>query len=335
MDTRSEKRRFVLVKNYVDIDVNTISYIQKVLADEDTFYFTSLPNTVIEALKQRERLPKKLYVHWMLFSKNKYYYRVTLGDARAKNKSTLNENNETELPTEIVKYIQLQENNIHLEATAILWKITKWNGQTVAPAKILFGYGNTIEEQLQADENIDTITLTPEIKTYMELRGRTHLYWQHVDKNTWLVSKDRKKYDAITWHTWDKIKLPPAVMQELGFFTTAKIEIEFSLNNDNPALIIRTKRRTTPMEDFLNTMLEENVKSIEIHELFAKYYKYLQARNIEPFPNDFHYMITVLKNFRILPYDAWKQLTRNTLMIYVIPTFALKPQTNKGGDNNE
>lgn len=314
--------------------MSEITLIHKILADEDTFYITSLPNTVIEALKQRNRLPKKLYVHWRFFTKNKFYYAVTLGTARDKNKTPLNEDNTTELPTEIEMSIQLEEEkHPNLEATAILWKITKWNGQTVALAKILFGYGNKIEETLQSYENIDTITITPEIKQYMELHGRTQLYWKHVAENTWLVSKDRKEYDAVTWNTWDTIKLPPAVMKELGFFTTAKIEIEFSIKNDNPALIVRTKRRTTCVEDFLNDILEENGKGIEIHELFAKYFEYLKARNEEPFQSDFHYMITVLKNFHIIPFDAWKQLTRNELMLYVIPNYSLKTQTNETGED--
>jgi len=119
-------------------------------------------------------------------------------------------------------------------------------------------------------------------------------------------------------------------MKELGFFTSAKIEIECSIKNDNPALILRIKRRTTQLEDFLNDTLEENGKGIEIHELYNKYYNYLKARNVEPFPNDFHSMITVLKNFHIIPFDAWKQLTRNELMYYVIPNYGLK--TNERGE---
>ena len=314
--------------------MSEITYIQKILADEDTFYLASLPNTVVEALKQRKRLPKKLYVHWMIFSKNDYYYRVTLGTARDKNKNPLNENNITELPTEITEYIQLQEKDTHLEATAILWKITKWNGQTVALAKILFGYGNKIEETLESYENIDTITITPEIKTYMDLHGRTQLYWKHVAENTWIVSKDRKDYDAITWNVWDTIKLPPAVKKELGFFTSAKIEIEFSIKNDNPALILRTKRYTTQLEDFLNDTLEENGKGIEIHELYNKYLEYLKARNKEPFTDDFHALVSILEDFHIISLKTWKQLTRNKQMPYIIPNYGLKIQTNERGDDN-
>jgi len=313
--------------------MDTISYIQKVVADEDTFYFTSLPNTVIEALKQRERLPKKLYVHWMLFAKNKYYYRVTLGDARAKNRSTLNEKNETELPDEIEKYIQLQENNLHLEATAILWKITKWNGQTVATAKILFGYGHIITETLQIYK--DEITLTPEIKTYMALRGRTKLYWKHIAENTWLVSKDRKDYDAITWHTWDKIKFPPAVKKELGFFSSATVEIKFSTKNGKPALVLQTKRETLLMYDFFNDTLEENGKGIEIHELYNKYLEYLKAKHEEPSPFAFYSFVTTLEELHIISTKTWEQLVDNEQMHYVIPKYGLKAQTNKGGGGNE
>jgi len=313
--------------------MNTITYIQKMYADEDEIYFTILPNTVIEALKQRKRLPKNLYVHWMIFSKNDYYYRVTLGTARDKNKNPL-EKNTTVLPTEITEYIQLQEKNTHLEATAILWKITKWNGQTVALAKILFGYGNKIEETLQSYENIDTITITPEIKTYMDLHGRTKLYWKHIDNNTWLVSKDRKDYDVITWNAWDEIKLPPAVRKELGFFTSAKIEIEFSIKNDKPALILRTKRNTTQLEDFLNNTLEENGKGIEIHELYNKYLEYLKAKHKEPFTDDFHYLVSILEEFRIISFKTWKQLTDNEQMPYVIPNYGLKTQTNERGEDN-
>ena len=302
-------------------------------ADEDEIYFTILPNTVIEALKQRKRLPKNLYVHWMIFSKNDYYYRVTLGTARDKNKNPL-EKNTTVLPTEITEYIQLQEKNTHLEATAILWKITKWNGQTVALAKILFAYGNKIEETLQSYENIDTITITPEIKTYMDLHGRTKLYWKHIDNNTWLVSKDRKDYDVITWNAWDEIKLPPAVRKELGFFTSAKIEIEFSIKNDKPALILRTKRNTTQLEDFLNNTLEENGKGIEIHELYNKYLEYLKAKHKEPFTDDFHYLVSILEEFRIISFKTWKQLTDNEQMPYVIPNYGLKTQTNERGEDN-
>jgi antitoxin component of MazEF toxin-antitoxin module len=302
------------------------------LADPEIYYLIRLPNTVVEALKNRKRLPKKLYVHWRFFTKNKFYYAVTLGPARGKKEEQLDKENASELPAEIVEDVRREEERTRLEATAILWKITKWNGQTVALAKILFGYGQTREEQLQADENIDTITILPEIKYYLDLHGRTQLYWKHIAENTWLVSKDRKDYDAVTWNTWDTIKLPPAVMKELGFFTTAKIEIEFSINNDNPALIVRIKRRTTFLEDFLNEMLEENGKGIEIHELNGEYYKYLEAKNVEPFPNDFQYMITVLKNFHIISFDTWKQLTRNELMIYVIPNYGLKTQTNERGD---
>jgi len=310
--------------------MNTISNIQKVFADEYTFYFTRLPDTVIEALKNRKRLPKKLYVHWMIFSKNDLYYRVTLGTARDKNKNPL-EQNTTTLPDEIAEYVQWEENHSHLEATAILWKITKWNGQTIALAKILFGYGNKIEETLQSYENIDTITITPEIKYYMELHGRTKLYWKHVTDNTWLVSKDRKDYDAITWNAWDTIKLPPAVKKELGFFSSAKIEIEFSIKNDKPALIVRTKRNTLSMEDFLNDTLEENGKGIEIHDLYAKYLEYLKAKHKEPSSNDFQYLITTLEEFHIIPFKIWKQLTRNKHMPYIIPNYGLKT-TERGDD---
>jgi len=315
--------------------MNTITYVQKVIADEETFYFTSLPNNVIEALKQRKRLPKKLYVHWMFFSKNDYYYRVTLGTAREKNRKPLQEdNNITELPTEIVEYIQLQEKDTHLEATAILWKITKWNGQTVALAKILFGYGNIIEETLQSYENIDTITITPEIKSYMELHGRTILYWKHIDKNTWLVSKDRKDYDETTWNAWDEIKLPPEVRKELGFFSTAKVEIEFSSKNDKPALLFRIERNTLRVEDFLNDTLEKNGKGIEIHELYNKYLEYLKAKHEEPSKNDFHYLVSTLEDFHIISFKIWKQLTDNEQMPYVIPNYGLKTQTNERGEGN-
>jgi len=313
--------------------MNTITFIQKILADEDTFYLTSLPNTVIETLKQRKRLPKKLYVHWRFFTKNSLYYAVTLGTARDKNKNPLNEDNTTELPTEIVEYIQLEEKHSQLEATAILWKITKWNGQTVALAKILFGYGKKIEETLQSYENVDTITITPEIKYYMELHGRTHLYWKHIDKNTWLVSKDRKDYDAITWNVWDEIKLPPAVRKELGFFSSAKVEIEFSIKNDNPALILRTKRNALSVEDFLNDTLEENGKGIEIHELYNKYLEYLKAKHEEPSQSDFHYLVSTLYDFHIISFKTWKQLTRNEQMPYVIPNYGLKTQTNERGED--
>jgi len=301
------------------------------VVEEKYDYFISLPDTVVEALRQRKRLPKNLYVHWRFFTKNKFSYAVTLGPTRGKKEARIYENNESELPEEIEKIVRQEEERTHLEATAILWKITKWNGQTVAVAKILFGYGQKIEEPLQAGENIDTMTITPEIKYYMELHGRTQLYWKHVAENTWLVSKEPKEYDAVTWNTWDTIKLPPAVRKELGFFTSAKIEIEFSIKNDNLALIVRTKRRTTCVEDFLNETLEENGKGIEIHELYAKYLEYLKARNEEPFESDFHYMITVLKNFHIIPFDAWKNLTRNELMLYVIPNYGLKT-TERGDD---
>jgi len=314
--------------------MSTITYVDKILADEDTFYLTSLPNTVIEALKQRKRLPKKLYVHWMIFSKNDFYYLVTLGTSGGKNRGLLQEDNTTELPHEIEEYIQWEEEHSHLEATAILWKITKWNGRTVALAKILFGYGNKIEETLHSYKNTDTITITQDIKTYMDLHGRTHLYWKHIDKNTWLVSKNRKDYDAITWNAWDEIKLPPAVRKELGFFTSAKVEIEFSIKNDNPALILRTKRYTTQLEDFLNDTLEENGKGIEIHELYNKFIEYLKAKNKEPAGYEFHYLVSILEDFHIISLKTWKQLTRNEKMPYVIPNYGLKPQTNERGEDN-
>jgi len=312
--------------------MSEITLIQKILADEDTFYLASIPNTVIEALKKRKRLPKKLYVHWRFFTKNSLYYAVTLGTSRDKNKNPLNENNITEIPPEIAEYIQWEEKHSHLEATTILWKITKWNGQTVALAKILFGYGHIIAETLQSYENVDTITITPEIKYYMELHGRTQLYWKHVAENTWLVSKDRKDYDAITWNTWDTIKLPLAVRKELGFFTSAKIEIEFSIKNDKPALIVRTKRNTLCIHDFLNDTLEENGKGIEIHELYAKYLEYLKAKHKQPYRDDFHSLVTTLEEFHIIPFKAWKQLTRNKQTPYIIPNYGLKTQTERGDD---
>ena len=305
--------------------------IKKVITDGKPLYFTSLPNNVIEALKQRKRLPKKLYVHWVLFSKNKYYYRVTLGDTRAKNKSPLTENT-IELPTKIEELIQLEEKkHPNLEATAILWKITKWNGQTVALAKILFGYGNKIEEILLPYD--DTIIITPEIKTYMALHGRTKLYWQHVDKNTWLVSKDRKQYDAITWNAWDEIKLPLAVKKELGFFATATVEIEFSTKNAKTALVLQTKRDTLRVHDFLNDTLEENGKGIEIHELYNKYLEYLKAKHKEPSQDEFHSLVTTLLDFQIISLKTWIQLTHNEQMPYVIPNYGLKTQSNERGDN--
>jgi len=312
--------------------MNKIIYLKKVFADENPRYLTSLPNNVIEALKQRKRLPEKLYVHWMLFSKNENYYRVTLGDARAKNKSPLTENT-TELPTEIEEHIQLQEKNTHLEATAILWKITKWNGQTVALAKILFGYGKKIEETIESFA--EKITITPEIKYYMNLHGRTQLYWKHIAKNTWLVSKDRKDYDAVTWNAWDKIKLPHAVRKELGFFINATVKIEFSTKNDKPALVLRIKRNTTYLYDFLNDTLEENGKGIEIHELYNKYLEYLKAIHKKPSENEYYFFVSTLEDFHIISVKTWIKLTNNEQMPYVIPNYGLKAQTNKGGGGNE
>jgi len=314
--------------------VSEITLIQKILADENTFYIARLPNTIIEILKNRKRLPKKLYVHWRFFTKNSLYYAVTLGTARDNHKNPLNEDNTTELPPEIVEYIQLEEKHSQLEATAILWKITIWNGQTVALAKILLGYGKKIEETLNPYENRNEITITPEIKYYMDLHGRTQLYWKQFAKNTWLVSKDRKNYDAVTWNTWDTIKLPHAVKKELGFFASAKIEIEFFIKNETPALIVRTKRNTTQLEDFLNDTLVENGNGIEIHELYAKYLDYLKVKHADPSQSDFHSLVSILYDFHIIPFKAWKQLTSNEQMPYIIPKYGLKTQTNERGDEN-
>lgn len=311
--------------------MSTISFIQKVFADEDTFYFVSIPNTVIGAIKQRKRLPKQLYVHWMFFPKSDYYYILTLGTSRGKNRHALQEDNSTKIPNEIEEYIKMEEEFSNLEATAISWKITKWYGRTIALAKILFGYGNKIKEKLSYK---NTITITQEIKSYMNLQGRTHLYWKHIDKNTWLVSKDRKDYDAITWHTWDEIKLPPAVMKELGFYTGAEVEIEFSNKNDKPALILRTHRYTAYLEDFLNNTLEENGKGIEIYELYKKYLDYLKAQHKETVLDEFYYLISVLRTFHIIPHEIWRKLSHNPEMPYVISNYGLKTQTREGGDGN-
>jgi len=307
--------------------MNTISFNKTVVANGETLYVISIPNTVIEALKQRKRLPKKLYVHWMLVSDNLFLYRVALGTSRDKYKNPLNEDNTTEIPFPFSTYIKMEEYKSHLEANATLWKITKWNGQTIALAKILFGYGTKIEEPLSYKK---TIILTHEIKHYMNLLGRSKLYWKHVSDNTWLVSKDRKDYDAITWNAWDEIKLPPAVMKELGFYTGAEVEIEFTLKNDKPALLVRTKRYTGAVEDFLNDMLEENGQGIDIQKLYEKYLEYLKTHQIDTL-DYYYYFIGVLENFHIIPREIRKQLAQNPEMHYFIPNYGLK--TNKRGDD--
>ena len=87
------------------------------------------------------------------------------------------------------------------------------------------------------------------------------------------------------------------------------------------------------MEDFLNDTLEENGKGIEINDLYAKYLEYLKAKHKEPSQSDFHYLVSVLEEFHIIPFKAWKQLTSNEQMPYIIPNYGLKTQTERGDDN--
>jgi|GEM_PF-2229399 len=307
-----------------------LSYIQKVpeerTQEENITYLVHIPQTIIEALKQRENIPEPPYVRWMHYSHDKFYYLVTLGATKGRMKNPLLQGHVTELPKEIVDLINSEITP--LEANAILWDVVTWKGKQVARARILFGYGEKLQNLLV----FAYIRFPREIKDYMLLRSRTKLYWKQLDKNTWLISKDPKDYDAISWHAWDFIKIPLKVLTQIGFYTEEKDEIELTLKDGKPALLLRVYvTKTRSLDNFLTNFLEANGESVEIHDLLNKYLITLPEREEEP--ADLCDLAFKLFNFSLISHADYKRICKHRDRPFYIHGFSYKlPEPSLGDD---
>ena len=127
--------------------MNTIiSYIQTVAEEENTTYLAHIPQAIIEALKQRENIPDPPYVRWEHYSRDKFYYLVTLGAPKGRMINPLLQNNTTKLPKTIIDSINSE--TTPLKANAILWNVVTWKRKPIAQARILFGYGEKLQNLL-------------------------------------------------------------------------------------------------------------------------------------------------------------------------------------------
>ena len=312
--------------------MNTIlSYIQKVpeerTREEKITYLVHIPPTIIKALKQRGNIPDPPYVRWMHYSHDKFYYIVTLGSAKGSMKNPLLKGNVTELPKEIVDSIRSE--TTPLEANAILWDVVTWKEKPVARARILFGYGEKLQNLLV----FAYIRFPREIKDYMLLCSRTKLYWEQLDKNTWLISKDQKDHDAISWHAWDFIKIPSKVLTQIGFYTEERDEIELTLKDGKPALLLRVYvTKTRSLDNFLTNFLEANGESVEIHYLLGKYL--LSLPETEDEPAHLCDLAFKLYNFSIISHDDYKKICKHRDRPFYIHGYSLKTQINERGDDN-
>jgi len=313
--------------------LNTITFIQKTRFEEDgqesISYQTSLPLEILEALKQRKFLPQTPYLHWRRISR--LYYVVTLGDKCAECEYIWSLNN-AYLPTHVEQEIKIEEQRSGLEANAIIWTIQRWHGRTVALARILLGYGTNIPVEISYKD----ITLTPEIKYYMQLKGRTILYWKQIGENSWIITKGTKDYDAKSWLTCETLTIPKKfqTVHHCAFLTA---NIALKEKDGKPALVLARTAIKTPLEEFLDNTIEKGKGEIEIHDLYAKYTAYVEKKQIDPFfKYDFEHFINELENKSVISKQQKEIILQkpneHPEKTYYIHGFSLK--TNERGDNN-
>ena len=310
--------------------MNTIlSDIQKVVENKKITYLAHIPQEVIDALKQRGNIPNPPYIRWEHYSTDKFYYLVTFGTEKSSMKNPLLPGNITELPQRIAHSLETQSyHSFPLEPNKIVWNIVTWKGKPIARARILFGYGKNAYGNLVAKYFI----ISDLIKDYLNLHGRTKLYWKRVDKNAWLISKDRKDYDAITWNVWDKITLPNKILLQIGFYSDMTDETELTLKDDKPAVLLRVNiTKAKSIDTFLTNALEASRKSVEIHELFNAYMKATPKEQLDPDDFDLCDLAFKLHNFRIISNAEYNKICKHRNRPFYIHGFSLK--TNERGDD--
>jgi len=309
--------------------MNPVSYIKKVLTDDEDIYLVSLPDAVVDALKQRKRLTTQPYVHWMRLQH--LYYAVTLGNTKGQNRNPLHEDNTTELPEKIVNEIKHEEEIANMDATAISWRITKWYGRTVAFAKILIGHDKTFAGKIVNNE----LKITPELKYFMNLHVRTKLYWKRLDEDTWLIAKYLKEYDGITWHVCDTLTFPPKFFEDMRYYIGWDVDLWLTTIDNTPVILLRRRVFRTPVQGFFEERIEKNGKEIEIHELFTNYLDYLKAHYLYEEPaTDFDFFLDLLERADIISPELHAWIKENQQAPHYIHGYSLKTQTNERGDGN-
>jgi hypothetical protein len=308
--------------------VRTITFIQKNRFEVDgqpaVNYDINLPLELIEALKQRKFLPQTPYLHWRRISR--LYYVVTLGDKRGIYMH-LWKFNETSLPNEVVQEVEREEQRSGLEANAIIWTITRWHGRTVALARILLGYGTNI----YVESNNEEITLTPQIRYYMQLKGRTILYWKQLGEDTWLITKSAKDYDAKSWLTCETLKIPKK-FRTFNYYMFLETTINLTEKDGKPALVLKRTVFRSSFDEFLDNTIKKGKGKIEIHDLYNLYLEYIKKNKPEEEPLSFIGFLDKL-NPRIIPTKPYKVLREHPEETYYIHGFSLKTQTNERGDD--
>jgi hypothetical protein len=306
-----------------------LSDIQTVVENKKTTYLAHIPQEVIDVLKERGNIPNPPYIRWEHYSTDKFYYLVTFGTEKSSMKNPLLPGNITELPERIAHSLETQSyRSFPLKPNKIAWDIVTWKGKPIARARILFGYGENAHGRLVFGYFI----LSDFIKEYLNLHGRSKLYWKQVDNNTWLISKDRKDYDAVTWNVWDKIKLPKKIILQIGFYTEAEEETELTLKDGKPAVLLRVNiTKAKSIDTFLTNALEVSKRSVEIHKLFNAYIKATPKEQLDPDDFDLCDLVFKLYNFRIISNTEQNKICKHRDRPFYIHGFALKT-TERGDD---
>ena len=316
--------------SYLKLMTTILSDIQTVVEKKERKYLAHIPQEVIDALKSHENIPNPPYIRWEHYSTDKFYYLVTFSTEKSSMKNPLLPGNITELPERIARSLETQYYHSYpLEPNKIAWDIVTWKGKPIARARILFGYGANAHGSLVFRYFI----LSDFIKEYLNLHGRTKLYWKQVTPHAWLISKDRKDYDAVTWNVWDKITLPLKIILQIGFYTEAEEETELTLKNGKPAVLLRINiTKAKSIDTFLTNALEVSKGSVEIHKLLNAYLKATPKEQLDPDDFDLCDLAFKLYNFRIISNTDNNKICRHRDRPFYIHGFSLKTQTERGDD---
>jgi len=311
--------------------LSTITFIQKNRFKEDgqenISYETSLPIEILEAIKQRKVLPETPYLHWSRISR--LYYVVTLGD-KCDECAYIWSLNNAYIPKTVKQEIQIEEQRSGLDANAIIWAIKRWHGRNVALARILLGYGANIPVEISRKN----ITLTPQIRYYMQLKARTILYWKQIGEEGWIITKSTKDYDAKSWITCETLTIPKK-FQTVHHYTFLMANIALKEKDGKPALVLTRSALRDPIEEFLDNTIEKCKGEIEIHDLYAKYTTYVEKKQINQFfKYNFEDFINELENKHVISKQQKEIILQKPNEQYYIYGFSLKTQTNERGDSN-
>jgi len=292
---------------------------------ESITYETSLPLEILEALKQRKFLPQTPYLHWRRITR--LYYAVTLGD-KCEDCEYIWSLNNAFLPKHVVQEIKIEEERSGLEANAIIWTIKRWHGRPVALARILLGYDKNIPVEI----SYESITLTPEIRYYMQLKARTILYWKQIGEEGWIITKGTKDYDAKSWITCDTLTIPKK-FQTVHHFIFLTANIALKEKDGKPALLLTRTAIRDPLDEFLDTTIEKGKGKIEIHDLYTKYTAYLEQKQSNPiYKYTFEHFINELETRNVISKRQKEDILQKPNEPYFIHGFDFKTQTERGDD---